>query len=243
MPAAPRLLVFDLDGTLIDSSLDLCNAVNAALLHVGKSELPHGLIASYIGDGAAMLVRRALGDPADLDSLDPNDQVGDRIFHQAFDYFLDFYRVHLLDNTRPYDGVLAALSTIRARHPALPMAVLTNKPVAPSRRICAALGLAPFFFQNYGGNSFPTKKPDPHALLALIAEANSLLKVDAVSLRILPEHTVMIGDSDIDILTGRRAGTRTVGCTFGLAPHTLAAALPDQTVAHPADWPAALGLL
>src|SRR5580658_10007959 len=101
----PRLLVFDLDGTLIDSSLDLCNSVNAALTHVAKPTLPNPLIASYIGDGAAMLVRRALGDPNDLDGLAPSNSAGD-LFHRAFDFFLDFYRTHKLDNTRCYPGVL-----------------------------------------------------------------------------------------------------------------------------------------
>jgi phosphoglycolate phosphatase len=230
----PRLLVFDLDGTLIDSSLDLCNSVNAALAHVGKPVLPNALIATYIGDGAAMLVRRALGDPGDLDSLTPD---GDQLFHRAFDFFLDFYRIHKLDNTRVYAGVLEALSAIRAAHPALPMAVLTNKPVNPSRDICAALDLAPFFFQNYGGNSFATKKPDPQGLLTLIAEASTL-----TASSITPEETVMIGDSDVDILTARRCGARSVGCTFGLAPHTLAAAQPDLSVDSPSDWPRILGL-
>ena len=230
----PRLLVFDLDGTLIDSSLDLCNSVNAALTHVGKPVLPNALIASYIGDGAAMLVRRALGDPGDLDSLTPDE---DHLFHRAFDFFLSYYRIHKLDNTRVYAGVLEALNTIRAAHSSLPMAVLTNKPVNPSRDICTALDLAPFFFQNYGGNSFPTKKPDPAGLLTLIAEAGTL-----TASTISPEETVMIGDSDVDVLTARRAGARSVGCTFGLAPHSLAAAQPDLSVEHPSEWPRVLGL-
>ena len=234
----PRLLVFDLDGTLIDSSLDLCNSVNAALEHVAKPTLPNALIASYIGDGAAMLVRRALGDPDDLDSLDPADQSGNTLFHRAFDFFLDYYRIHKLDNTRLYPGVLEALTTIRTAHPTLPMAVLTNKPVNPSREICAALGVAPFFFQNYGGNSFHTKKPDPEGLLTLIAEAQN-----RTGSPIQPADTVMIGDSDVDILTARRAGAVSVGCTFGLAPHTLAAAEPDVTVDHPSEWPTVLGLI
>ena len=139
LSAAPRFLVFDLDGTLIDSSLDLCNSVNAALAHVGKPSLPNALIASYIGDGAAMLVRRALGDPGDLDALHPSD--GDDLFRRTFEFFLTYYRAHKLDNTYCYDGVLDALTHIRARHPHLPMAVLTNKPVNPSRDICRALGL------------------------------------------------------------------------------------------------------
>jgi phosphoglycolate phosphatase len=232
----PRLLVFDLDGTLIDSSCDLCNSVNAALAHVGKPELPNELISTYIGDGAAMLVRRALGDPGDLDSQSPTDDPED-LFHRVFQYFLDFYRVHKLDFTLPYPGVIESLTAIRAQHPHLPMAVLTNKPVIPSRAICDALGLSPFFFQNYGGNSFPTKKPDPEGLFTLIAEAAA-----HISAPITPAETVMIGDSDVDVLTARRCGARSLGCAFGLAPHALALAQPDIIVAHAAEWPAALGL-
>ena len=231
----PRLLVFDLDGTLIDSSLDLCNSVNAAMLAVGKPALPNPVIASYIGDGAAMLVRRALGDPGDLDSINP--ESGDALFQRAFESFLAHYRVHKLDNTRCYEGVLDALGAIRSRHPDLPMAVLTNKPVNPSREICVALGLAPFFFQNYGGNSFPTKKPDPEGLLTLVREAEASLQSP-----LSPAEVVMIGDSDVDILTARRIGARSVGCLFGLAPHTLQAAEPDTLVHHPSEWPGVLAL-
>jgi phosphoglycolate phosphatase len=223
----PRLLVFDLDGTLIDSSLDLCNSVNAALIQVGKPSLPNDLIASYIGDGAAMLVRRALGDPGDLDSLTPDDA----LFHRTYAGFIEHYRAHKLDNTRCYDGVLDTIAALRARHTHLPMAVLTNKPVIPSREICVALGLAPFFFQNYGGNSFTTKKPDPLGLQTLIAEATQL-----TGERISPEETVMIGDSDVDVLTAKRAGARSIGCLYGLAPHSLAAAQPDATAQAPHEW-------
>lgn len=237
----PRLLVFDLDGTLIDSSLDLCNSVNAAMLGVGKSTLPNALIASFIGDGAAMLVRRALGDPGDVDAA--NASAGDVLFHRAFELFLEHYREHKLDNTRCYEGVLDSLRTIRERNPRLPMAVLTNKPVHPSRQICEALELAPFFFQNYGGNSFTTKKPDPEGLLTLIGEADELLKKrDAEELPLLPSEVVMIGDSDVDVLTARRVGARAIGCLFGLAPHSLSAVQPDRLVQRASEWPEALGL-
>jgi phosphoglycolate phosphatase len=235
--SVPRLLVFDLDGTLIDSSVDLCNSVNAALEYVQKPSLPNALIASYIGDGAAMLVRRALGDPGDLDGLRPSK--GDDLFRRTFEYFLCYYREHKLDNTRCYDGVVEALTQIRSRHPSLPMAVLTNKPVIPSREICRALGIAPFFFQNYGGNSFETKKPDPGGLLTLMEEATSLLGGEGP---LLADQVVMIGDSDVDVLTARRCGVRSLGCTFGLAPVALAASEPDSTVDHPLEWPEALGL-
>jgi phosphoglycolate phosphatase len=237
----PRLLVFDLDGTLIDSSLDLCNSVNAAMLGVGKNTLPNAVIAGYIGDGAAMLVRRALGDPGDLDA--GNASAGDALVHRAFELFLDYYRAHILDNTRCYDGVLGSLRAIRERHPRLPMAVLTNKPVKPSRTICEALGLAPFFFQNYGGNSFTTKKPDPEGLLTLIREADALIRNgDPAAPPLAPSEVVMIGDSDVDVLTARRVGASAVGCLFGLAPHSLETIRPDATVEHASDWPEALGL-
>ncbi len=236
MPSVPpRLLVFDLDGTLIDSSLDLCNSVNAALRHVGKPLLPNSLIASYIGEGAAMLVRRALGDPHDLDSRHPTEC--DDLFRRTFEFFLSYYRDHKLDNTRCYPGVLESLTEIHRRRPDLLMAVLTNKPVNPSREICSALGLERFFFQNYGGNSFDTKKPDPEGLLALIAEAG-----DLSGNPISPEENFMIGDSDIDFLTAQRCGSRFLGCTFGLAPAALADAQPEHTVNHASEWPDALGL-
>jgi phosphoglycolate phosphatase len=231
----PRLLVFDLDGTLIDSSLDLCNSVNAALQHVGKPVLPNSLIASYIGEGAAMLVRRALGDPHDLDSRHPIEC--DDLFRHTFEFFLSYYRDHKLDNTRCYPGVIESLAQIRDRRPNLLMAVLTNKPVNPSREICSALGLERFFFQNYGGNSFDTKKPDPEGLLALISEAGAV-HGEPLS----PQETFMIGDSDIDFLTAQRCGARFLGCTFGLAPAALADAQPELTVDHASRWPDALGL-
>jgi len=229
-PGPPRLLVFDLDGTLIDSRVDLCNSVNAMLTHLGKPMLPEPVIASYIGDGASMLVRRALGDPQ-------GDSADEAYVTHALAFFLDYYRAHKLDFTYVYPGVVEAVSAIRSAHPELPMAVLTNKPVAPSREICAHFGLDRYFFQNYGGNSFHTKKPDPHGLLTLIAEASVLVGVP-----IAPAETVMIGDSDVDILTARNCGARSLGCTFGLAPHTLAAAAPDMLTDSPSTWPTLLGL-
>jgi phosphoglycolate phosphatase len=115
------------------------------------------------------------------------------------------------------------------------MAVLTNKPVRPSRDICAHFGLDRYFFQNYGGNSFHTKKPDPTGLLALMAEASELAGTP-----VRAAETVMIGDSDVDVLTARNCGALAVGCTFGLAPHSLEAVVPDAVCHAPAEWPGAL---
>jgi phosphoglycolate phosphatase len=229
----PRLLVFDLDGTLIDSREDLSNSVNAMLAHLSRPELPHAVIAGYIGNGVSMLVRRALGDPE-------GDVHDAEIVDEAVTFFLDYYRVHKLDFTYVYAGVFEALDAIRSAHPAIRMAVLTNKPVRPSRDICAHFGLDRYFFQNYGGNSFHTKKPDPTGLLALMAEASAL---DGGGMAITPGETVMIGDSDVDVLTARNCGALAIGCAYGLAPHSLAAARPDALANAPEEWPGALRAL
>jgi len=226
----PRLLIFDLDGTLIDSQVDLANSINAMLAHLGKPELPHAVLLGYIGDGATMLVRRALGDPE-------GDVHDEQYVNEALEFFLAHYRVHKLDFTTVYAGVVEALAAIRAEWPGIAMAVLTNKPVGVSREICAHFGLDRYFFQVYGGNSFHTKKPDPAGLLALMAEASAL---DGAKAPITPGGTVMIGDSEVDILTARNCGARSIGCSYGLSPQSLAAAPPDALVASPAELPAAL---
>jgi len=221
IPAASlRLLVFDLDGTLIDSGADLCASVNAMLHHFGRAPLPQAVISTYIGDGVARLVSRALGEPVEAAYLE-----------SAVGYFLDYYREHKLDHTYVYPGVFAALDSLRFEPAGAPrsMAVLTNKPIGPSLAICEALGLSPYFFRIYGGNSFATKKPDPEGLLALMREAEAT-----------GEETLMIGDSDVDIMTARNAGAWSMGCSFGLSPQTLAVVPPDCLVDSPAEWPLAL---
>jgi phosphoglycolate phosphatase len=222
-----KLLVFDLDGTLIDSAQDLCNSVNATLTHFGRTPLADAEIAGFIGDGAMMLVRRAL---THCDATSPDEDSLDA----AYAYFLDYYRAHKLDFTYAFAGVLESLAALRNLHDqqggtARSMAVLTNKPVRPARDICKALGLAEYFLRIYGGNSFTTKKPDPSGLLALMEEAGAL-----------PEQTVMIGDSHVDVLTARNAGVWSIGCTFGLSPETLLDNQPDILVDSPDEWPAAL---
>lgn len=216
-----RLLVFDLDGTLIDSGDDLCASVNAMLHHFGRPALPQAVISTYIGDGAAKLVSRSLGEPPEAPFLD-----------EAITFFLDYYREHKLDRTYVYSGVFPSLDSLREQAPNRSMAVLTNKPIVPSVAICQGLGLSPYFFQIYGGNSFVTKKPDPEGLLALMEEAGAK-----------PEETLMIGDSHVDILTAKNAGAWSMGCTYGLSPQTLAAVPPDCLVESPSDWTAAFARL
>ena len=225
-----RLLVFDLDGTLIDSAQDLCNSVNAALEQFGLNPLPDPAIAGFVGNGAPMLMRRslALASNAALDAVDPD------LFDKAYQFFLQYYREHKLDFTYAYDGVLEALKALHELHEGPPgltraMAVLTNKPVRPARGICEGLGLAGYFLHIFGGDSFTAKKPDPTGLLALMDEVGAK-----------PQETVMIGDSKVDVQTARNAGAWSIGCAFGFGPQNLMEVPPDILVDRASDWTAAL---
>jgi phosphoglycolate phosphatase len=208
-----QLVIFDLDGTLIDSREDLIQSVNAMLRHFKRPELPGEVVASYVGDGAPMLVRRALGDPED-----------EVFFKQALEYFLAYYRDHKLDHTTVYPGIRQALERFESNGRARKLAVLSNKPVNPSRAILEALQLAKFFVRIYGGNSFETKKPDPFGVRTILAETETT-----------PENAMIVGDSSIDVLTGRNAGITTCGVTYGFAPHTLREVEPDIVVDSPKD--------
>jgi len=219
-PRGIRLLVFDLDGTLIDSRLDLVHSVNAMLRHFERPELPDELIASYVGDGAPTLVRRALGEAASESEL-----------RAALEYFLGYYRLHKLDHTVVYAGIPEVLEQLAGQggeesqpHMTRLMAVLSNKPVNPSRDIVAALGLGDFFVRIYGGNSFSTKKPDPLGVQTILEETG-----------VAAAEAIMIGDSGIDVQTGRNAGVWTCGVTYGFAPHTLEDVLPDVVVEKPGE--------
>jgi phosphoglycolate phosphatase len=215
-PRAIKLVIFDLDGTLIDSRLDLVHSVNAALRHIGRASLPDEVIASYVGDGAPILIQRALG----------GETVDEAVVRQGLQFFLSYYREHKLDHTTVYDGIKNALAAVQSVSNGAPrtMAVLTNKPIVPSRAIVEALGLGRFFSQIYGGNSFASKKPDPEG-------ARHLLEENGVR----PEEAAIVGDSHVDVETGRKAGLWTVGVNYGFAPHTLHEQPPDVLVDTPLE--------
>jgi len=214
-PHRIRLLVFDLDGTLIDSRLDLIHSVNAMLQHIGRPALEGDVIASYVGDGAPALVRRAIGDTDD-----------EALFKRATEYFLGYYRLHKLDHTTVYSGMAETLTSLVAPSNGVrrQMAVLSNKPVNPSRDIVQALGLGDFFVRVYGGNSFTTKKPDPLGVRTILQETG-----------VAADEALIIGDSSIDILTGRNAGLWTCGVTYGFAPHSLEEVPPDVLIESPRE--------
>jgi len=196
-----RVLIFDLDGTLIDSETDLANAVNATLAYMARAPLAHPQIASYVGRGAPRLIEQALGHGATAEEC-----------QQGLEYFLTYYRAHMLDHTVTYPGVREGLAALEG----VPMAVLTNKPVRFSQRIIDGLGLAKYFRFIYGGNSFETKKPDPAGMRALLRD------LDAE-----PKEAMLVGDSDVDVQTARNSGTWACGVTYGLGSKGLAACPPD----------------
>jgi phosphoglycolate phosphatase len=188
-----RALVFDLDGTLIDSKKDLVLSVNATLRAMGREELPTELVASYVGSGAPVLIRRALGGSPGSEEL-----------QRALKYFLRHYEEHKLNYTRAYPGVREALKQLQGT----PMAVLTNKPANISVRILEGLGLAQFFRVVYGGDSFATKKPDALG-------ANTVLG----DLKVAANEAGMVGDSEVDVQTARNAGMISAIVNFGFGTH------------------------
>jgi phosphoglycolate phosphatase len=197
------ILVFDLDGTLVDSSRDLAAATNTALQRVAPAaeSIPLEVVISFVGEGARLLVERALRH-AGLE-LSPD---------EVLPHFLDCYAERLLDTTRLYPGIAAALEALRPRT----LAVLTNKPGAFSRTILEGLGVAGRFARIWGAGDVEVRKPDPTGLLRLM---------DELSAR--PAESWMIGDSPTDVLTARAAGVRVAGVRWGLDPRGLRAARPD----------------
>jgi phosphoglycolate phosphatase len=201
------LVVFDLDGTLIDSSADLAGAVNATLARIAPDApaLPVERVRSFVGHGVRALVARALAE-AGL-SHRPED---------VLPLYLQVYRGRMLDTTRLYPGVAEALEALGGHR----LDVLTNKPGDLSRAILEGLGVARRFTRICGPDDVPGKKPDPAGLRWLMAEAGTG-----------PEDTAMVGDSAVDVRTGRAAGVLTVGVSYGLDPDGLRADPPDVTIA------------
>jgi phosphoglycolate phosphatase len=186
-----QLVVFDLDGTLIDSQRDLADATNALLEELGATRLSEDAIAAMVGEGAAVLVRRALT-AAGLDPQQPG----------ALERFLAHYDARLTVHTRPYPGIPDVLCALQAAGRTL--AVLTNKPGRATATILERLDLAAAFSRVIGGDSAAGRKPDPAGLLDLIARAGAT-----------PASTIMVGDSRIDLETARRAGTRICLARYG----------------------------
>lgn len=184
-----KLIIFDLDGTLVDSLDDLTTATNRMLRHFGRDELVPQQVRQLVGQGARRLVERALpgAAPAEVEE-------GLRIF-------LSYNEAHIADRTRPYPGVVASLPVLGEGRQ---LAVISNKNVAHCRKLLGVLGIADHFAEVLGADSLPVRKPSPEPLLKLMRDCG-----------MTPDETVMVGDSINDIAAGRGAGVVTIGCTYG----------------------------
>ena len=203
------VLIFDLDGTLVDSKKDLTASVNHVRQQFDLPILTEDEIARFIGNGALMLIRRALGHKA----TEENVQTG-------LQMFLSYYRAHMLDCTTLYPGVRETLDRLTDCR----LAVLTNKPVHFSCAMLDGLGIYKHFSAVYGGNSFDQKKPDPVGIYQILSDTKGHR-----------EKTWMIGDSAVDVLTGRNAGVSTCGVTYGYATETFKDVPPDYLIDNFSD--------
>jgi len=213
-----ELIVFDLDGTLVDSSRDLARAVDAALSRVSPGTAPLGVerVRSFVGSGARVLIERALR----ASGLAPSVEV-----ERVLPVFLECYAGMLVDTTRLYPGARIALDALAH----LPLAVLTNKPGELSRRLLEELGITHRFVHVVGGGDLETRKPDPSGLRWIMGRVGTPA-----------ERTLMVGDSAIDVRTGRAAGTLTAGFRGGYDPEGVAAESPDLLLDDLSRLPARL---
>ncbi len=206
--------IFDLDGTLVDSGLDIALSANFARLHFSLPELPVQTVLGYVGDGVATLLSRSLGHNIHTGLTGAQGLPVDDTRHQeAMNVFAEHYGRHLLDNTRLYPGALDMLARFRN----FPLHVATNKPQAFAEAILSGVHLDGAFRKVLGGDAVSARKPDPGHLSACLDGLN----VDV-------QNVVMVGDSPNDINAARALGAISVGCTFGLVPAgTVQAAKPD----------------
>ena len=183
----PQLIIYDLDGTLVDSLEDIANSVNRTMAHFGLPRLPEEQVRQYVGTGARHLIRAMVPITTRFDEI--------------FNYFLADYDRHLTDKTTLYPGVAATLERLKNKR----QAVLSNKPTNLSEKIVTALKIAKYFSRVWGSDSGLPLKPDPTSLLKMLDE----LKIDA-------DAALIVGDSPVDIEAGKRAGIKTCAVTYGL---------------------------
>lgn len=192
-----KLLIFDLDGTLIDSAPDLANAVNLTLQDLQRPTFDEATVRNWVGNGAKVLIQRALSGSSQIDETLTNDEVT-----TALERFFVHYRKHTCEKTQPYAGVSEGL--MQLKHGGYTLAIVTNKPYEFVPTILDSLGWQQLFSVELGGDSLPVKKPDPAPLLHVCEKLN-----------IAPIDSYMIGDSKNDILAGQNAGMDTLGLSYG----------------------------
>lgn len=201
-----ELLIFDLDGTLIDTRQDITNSANQMLAHYGLEQKGVDEVTGYVGDGIAKLVERCMGDE-------------DVNIDEAVLLFKKIYTARLLENTRPYPSIVDLLKQLKVYR----KAILTNKAYAPSKAITDGLGLTGYFEIFVGGDTLPRKKPFPDGVNYIIEKAG-----------VGREKSLLIGDGRNDILTAAEAGLQSVYVSWGFSHDSSMTGLsPDFTINHP----------
>lgn len=201
-------LIFDLDGTLVDTSADLAAATNHVLGTFGLPLLSVSQVSTYVGHGIPVLIERALG-PTHA-----------HLASRGVELFMEYYQIHLLDHTRAYAGIASLLTAAQAQ--GIVLSVLTNKIEVSSRAILSGLGLIALFVAIVGGDTLPARKPDPQGVLYL-------QHLTGVALT----RTLLVGDSRVDVETGRAAGVATCGVTWGFSAQSLTTLPPEFLVDTP----------
>lgn len=204
------LIIWDLDGTLIDSKKDIAFAVNETLARIDHPPLPDEEIYSYVGNGVRPLIDRAVAATGGGNSMET-----------AIGHFQEIYLAHLLDTTNLFDGILEVLRHFENKK----MAVASNKPYKYVTKILEGLHVADLFVSVKGGDSLSTRKPDPEMINVILSEADTAA-----------HDAVFVGDSAVDIQTGKNAGVRTIGVSYGFRPVAeLIKSAPDLLVPAPLD--------
>jgi phosphoglycolate phosphatase len=220
--ASIRTVVFDLDGTLVDTAPDLISALNVILDREGLPAVPLKQARTMIGAGARKLIERGL-------ELEGRVTTPDDVSRLTRD-FIDYYAAHIAEASRPFDGLEAALDDLQAR--GYQFAVCTNKLEWLSKKLLDELGLTPRFAAICGADTFGVAKPDPVILQQTVARAGGQIGA-----------TVMVGDAGPDIGVSRRAGVPVIGVEFGYTEIPIADLKPDRLIGHMRDLPEAVEAL
>jgi phosphoglycolate phosphatase len=221
-PTPSPTIVFDLDGTLVDTAPDLISALNFILDREGLPAVPLASARNMIGAGARKLIERGL-------ELEGRAASVEDITRLTAD-FIDYYAAHIAEASRPFDGLESALDDLTAR--GCRLAVCTNKLEWLSKRLLDALGLSPRFAAICGADTFGVSKPDPAILRQTIARAGGNLAA-----------SIMVGDAGTDIGVARRAGVPVIGVTFGYTDVPMADLKPDRLIGHMRELPGAVDKL
>lgn len=221
MPHQPTI-VFDLDGTLVDTAPDLISALNFVLDREGLPPVPLHAARNMIGAGARRLIERGL-------EAEGRAMTVDEINRMTAD-FIDYYAEHIAEASRPFEGLESALDDLTAT--GCRLAVCTNKLEWLSKRLLDQLGLSPRFAAICGADTFGVSKPDPVILQQTVARAGGQLA-----------STIMVGDAGTDVGVARRAGVPVIGVSFGYTDVPIADLNPDRLIHHMRDLPAAVGAL